>query len=291
MLGWVKIHRKILDWEWYKDVNTKVVFLHLILTANVTDSTYMGYTIKRGQLVTSRHQLAKECGMSDQNVRTALSHLVATKEVNQLTNQLGTIITICNYDSYNGDLDDANQPSNQDLTSHQPTYKEEVSPTPPLEEYIQERKKKKNKEKNIQEKKEEEFNDLNSLSTDKQLTHEQDLFNSSQSISTDKIKIEHKRQPPEINFKAFGEWFNKKIDDSKSNIPHIESISRERQVQLKARLKEHGGDKSVLMIVVEKAVSSSFLNGENNTGFTASFDWIFRKTIFPKILEGNYDNR
>lgn len=32
--NFVYIHRKIMDWEWYKDPNTFRVFLHLILRAN-----------------------------------------------------------------------------------------------------------------------------------------------------------------------------------------------------------------------------------------------------------------
>ncbi len=46
--GWIKIHRKILDWEWYSDLNVRVVFLHLLLKANHDDKKWMGMDIKRG---------------------------------------------------------------------------------------------------------------------------------------------------------------------------------------------------------------------------------------------------
>lgn len=32
--GFIKISRKILDWEWYTDINTKTLFLHCLLKAN-----------------------------------------------------------------------------------------------------------------------------------------------------------------------------------------------------------------------------------------------------------------
>ena len=32
-MDYVKISRKILDWEWYTDINTKVLFLHILLKA------------------------------------------------------------------------------------------------------------------------------------------------------------------------------------------------------------------------------------------------------------------
>lgn len=42
--------------------------------------------------------------------------------------------------------------------------------------------------------------------------------------------------------------------------------------------------------IFEKANSSSFLQGNNNSGFKASFDWIIKPNNALKILEGNYDN-
>ena len=33
MSGWIKLHRKITEWEWYSDANTFRVFMHLLLTA------------------------------------------------------------------------------------------------------------------------------------------------------------------------------------------------------------------------------------------------------------------
>ena len=42
MEGWIKLHRQILDWEWYDDINVKVLFLHLLLTANYEDKKWQG---------------------------------------------------------------------------------------------------------------------------------------------------------------------------------------------------------------------------------------------------------
>ena len=50
--GFIKIYRSMLKWEWYEDVNTKAVFLHLLLTANFKDTKWQGITIKRGEVIT-----------------------------------------------------------------------------------------------------------------------------------------------------------------------------------------------------------------------------------------------
>ena len=44
--GWIKLHRKFLKWEWYSDINTKSLFLHLLLTANHKDKQWQGITVK-----------------------------------------------------------------------------------------------------------------------------------------------------------------------------------------------------------------------------------------------------
>ncbi len=48
--GWIKLHRILLDWEWYKSPNMVHVFLHLILSANHEDGRWQGHEVKRGQL-------------------------------------------------------------------------------------------------------------------------------------------------------------------------------------------------------------------------------------------------
>jgi hypothetical protein len=99
-IGWIKIHRKLLDWEWYKDVNTFKLFLHLLLKANVEEKKWQGYTIKRGQLITSLKNMSNETGLTEKEVRTALSKLEKTKEVGKQTTSVNTTLTMLNYDLY-----------------------------------------------------------------------------------------------------------------------------------------------------------------------------------------------
>ena len=51
--GWIKLFRRFTEWEWYKNTNVKIVYLHLILMANPKEKQWQGMEIKRGQLVTS----------------------------------------------------------------------------------------------------------------------------------------------------------------------------------------------------------------------------------------------
>lgn len=100
MSGWIKIHRQILDWEWYSDNNAFRVFMHLILKANHKDKRFKGIELKAGSVVTSRDILAIETGLSVRQIRTALDKLKTTNEVTIKTSSKGTIIQVVNYEKY-----------------------------------------------------------------------------------------------------------------------------------------------------------------------------------------------
>lgn len=103
LMGYIRVERKILEWEWYKDKNTKAIFIHCILKANWKDGNFKGQPVPRGSFVTSLQKLASECGLSVREVRTALTHLQSTREVTCKTNTKYTMITVVNYDQYQTD--------------------------------------------------------------------------------------------------------------------------------------------------------------------------------------------
>lgn len=101
--GWVKLHRKLLEWEWYEDAHMVHLLVHLLLTATHEDRKYKGLTIKRGQVVTSIKELAEALGASETSTRRRMKRL---KSGGFLTIKVAhniTTITICNYDSYQMD--------------------------------------------------------------------------------------------------------------------------------------------------------------------------------------------
>ena len=82
-------------------------------------------------------------------------------------------------------------------------------------------------------------------------------------------------------------YFNEQMQGKQ--VRKIVKLNQSRMSQVLARTKEYG--KEAVAQVIVKTANSNFLNGDNNRGFLATFDWIFRPTNFPKIYEGNYDNR
>jgi hypothetical protein len=118
MSGWIKLHRKILEWEWYSEPTTFRVFLHLMLKANHKDRRFKGIELIKGSVVTSRDILSIETGLSVRQVRTALDKLKSTNEVTIKTSSQGTIIQLVNYDKYQLET---NETTNERPTSDQQT--------------------------------------------------------------------------------------------------------------------------------------------------------------------------
>ncbi len=98
--GWVKLHRSLLEWEWWDDLNTRVFFIYCLLRANPSDKQWRGIPIKRGSFLTSRQKMSAESKLTERELRTAIQHLEKTGELTCETTKEYTIITICNYDKY-----------------------------------------------------------------------------------------------------------------------------------------------------------------------------------------------
>jgi hypothetical protein len=98
--GWVKINRKLLDWEWFTDCKTLSVFLFLILRASYEDSSFRGTPVPRGTAVTSLPSIAKGTGLTIKEVRTAINHLKGTGELAVKTYSKFGLYTVNNYDKY-----------------------------------------------------------------------------------------------------------------------------------------------------------------------------------------------
>lgn len=99
-VGFIKLHRKITEWEWYSDINATRLFIHLLITANFEDKKWKGISIKRGQIVTSLANLSKETSLSVRSIRTALNKLKSTNELTSKTTSKFTILTLVNYGLY-----------------------------------------------------------------------------------------------------------------------------------------------------------------------------------------------
>lgn len=101
--AFIKLYRKLIDWEWYDDTNTFRVFTHCLLRANWKPCKWHGVDIEAGQFITSLANLAEETHLTVMQVRTALNHLILTGEITSYQQGKFRIITVNNWCQYQGD--------------------------------------------------------------------------------------------------------------------------------------------------------------------------------------------
>ena len=100
MEGWIKIHRKILDWEYYGDPNTFRIFFHCLVSANYEDKKWQGINVNRGSFVTTTSDLSKTLSMTPMQVRTSLKKNVQANTISIESTNKYTIIHVLNFESY-----------------------------------------------------------------------------------------------------------------------------------------------------------------------------------------------
>lgn len=117
--NWIKLYRKICDWQWYQDAKMVHLFVHLMLKASIMKGSDLSDS---WQLCTSLRILSKETGLSLQNIRTCIGKLQRTGEITfrTLPTHLQSIITICNSGSY--------QTSKRQIAPISPQCRPDVAP-------------------------------------------------------------------------------------------------------------------------------------------------------------------
>ena len=251
MSGYIKIDRKITEWEWYKNLNTKVVFFHCLLKANWKDGKFEGKIIKRGSFVTSIKKLSLELCLTEDEVRTAIKHLISTGELTKQTTNKYSVITVSNYELYQDVPEQI--PSNSQTDAKQiPNNSHSIPKQFPT---IEERKNIRREE-------------------GKKERREEDILTVSNETvcQTDVRRIIDR-------WNALSEFGIKPIKKIGSGTKVFERLC--------ARIREYGIDD--VLSTVDMIKDSDFLLGKVKD-FTITLDWFSRPNNFQKVYNGNYSN-
>lgn len=132
MTGYVCLHRKIFDNALFRaNPDARHLFMDLLALVawRETDMDWRGnpVRIKRGQVMISTRALVELTGFSHQKVRTILANLTAHQiaKIDTADNTRPCVITLCNFDVYQGDQHSANTESNTAPTRPQHIKEEE----------------------------------------------------------------------------------------------------------------------------------------------------------------------
>ena len=111
MEGYIIIHKKLLEWQYYKNADMVRLFLHLLLIAD-----------NEGNVSVTLKELTEQLDISMQTVRTCIKNLakegLINKATNKATNKANTLITVCEYDSYINPKKRTNKATNKATNKH-----------------------------------------------------------------------------------------------------------------------------------------------------------------------------
>ena len=124
-IGYISIHRRILNWEWYSDIPVRLTFLHLLVIANWEEKEWKGIKIKRGQVVIGRKKLSEEIGISEQQLRTSLIKLKSSQQITIKPTNKFSVVTIIKYNDYQ----DKDKKTTNKKNKKQPTNNQQSTTT------------------------------------------------------------------------------------------------------------------------------------------------------------------
>ena len=148
MAGWIKLHRAMRKSACYRDSDAKAVWIECLLRANHDEGRVKigGQTvpIRPGQFLCSRHSLGDDLSISYSKVQRLLKWLESEQQIEQQTTSKYRVITICNWDDYQGDeqqtephMDSKWTASGQQVNTNKNVKKNKKDiPPPPLPDWM-----------------------------------------------------------------------------------------------------------------------------------------------------------
>ena len=92
--GYVKVYRSMLDWEWHDNPIIVATWMYCLMRANYTTQRWHGEIIQSGQFITSLENMAKDIGITVNQLRTAIKRLKSTNNITNKSTKKGTLITV-----------------------------------------------------------------------------------------------------------------------------------------------------------------------------------------------------
>jgi len=271
--GYIKIFRSIIDWEWYSDITTTRLYMHLLLKANYKEKIWKGETIGIGELITSLHNLSVETNLTKDAIRWSFEKLKKTGEITiETTNRYSKII-INNYQNYQTPHDTPHNTPHD--TPHQ-TPHETPHDTPRQNNKIQAQ----NNEKITNNP------TPNNTPNPTPNTTQHNIQTTHGTPTTKEEKNNKNINNINNNINIIVEKWNEFC--FYNNLSKVLKVTEKRKKAIIKRTKDSNFD---FDLILKKISQSDWLLGKSSN-WCVTFDWIFENDgNFVKILEGNYQNK
>ncbi len=121
MSGWIKLHRKLLDSKIFSNPNILKFWMWSLLKASHSDTEQLiglqTVSIQKGQFIFGRKIAAKELDMTESNAYKILKWLEKESMIVVNSNNKFSVVTIVNWEFYQGCSDEDEQQKNNKVTT------------------------------------------------------------------------------------------------------------------------------------------------------------------------------
>ncbi len=265
--GFIKLYRSMLKWEWYDDINVKVLFLHLLLKANYETKRWRGIEIRRGELITSTNQLSKETGLTEQQIKTCIAKLKKTGEITSKATSKFTLIHIENYGFFQSQEQQSNQQNNHQIDNDQLANNQQAT----------------NKQQtNNQQVTNKQQTNNQQVTTTKEIKEYKEI---KENKELKELKETEEEEKKETVYQLIADMYNATC----VSFPRCTRLSEAREKAIRARLRKYTVED--FKKVFETAENCDFLKGANRNNWSANFDWLIKDSSMAKVLDGNYKDK
>lgn len=120
-IGWIKMHRSLAKHAIASDPHSLSVWVHLMLLANFAPSKKLVngrmMEIAAGQMITSRKTISERTGVQESKVERILKMLESEQQIKQQGMSKFRLISIVNWETYQGDEQQSEQQMNSRRTA------------------------------------------------------------------------------------------------------------------------------------------------------------------------------
>ncbi|MFI3241736.1 MAG: hypothetical protein R3Y43_04140 [Alphaproteobacteria bacterium] len=106
-IGWIKLHRKILTWELYRDANAFRVYMHFLLNAYYEKTKWGQHEFEPGDYSFTYDALAGSLGLTVRQIRLAIEKLKKSQNIVSKMSGRFQVISIVKYNLFK-DIENTN---------------------------------------------------------------------------------------------------------------------------------------------------------------------------------------
>ena len=270
--GYIKLHRQLLDhFYWQKKPFTKgQAWVDLLLMANHADNSFrMGSRrihLQRSQMLTSAYKLANRWGWSEKRTRNYLHELIEEEMIQRETTRHYTIITIMNYDKWQGDAA-TDQDARKTHTQAENGRSENVDGAGTTQ-------------------KRDARKTHTQAGTERQ-TRNKEIKNDKENNLEEYVEIVAETPMEPIPYRQIIDLYHSACP----SFPRVVQLTENRKRQIAARWADYKQGMKPFFQLFNAAEASAFLRGENDRGWRATIDWLLKAQNMAKVLEGTYGDR